>query len=67
LLTFPALADSTISLLELVHQALRKIVAQGNCPAGVEAPLEPEEIRQMTPELFAANEGHLPTFRTTRL
>lgn len=47
LLTFPALADCTISLmdidperLEFAHQAVRKIVAQGNYPAKVEAHLE---------------------------
>lgn len=31
------------------------------------AVLSLEEIRQMTRELFAANEGHLPTFQTTRI
>lgn len=47
LLTFPELADCTISLmdidperLEFAHQAVRKIVAQGNYPAKVEAHLD---------------------------
>jgi alpha-galactosidase len=47
LLTFPELADATISLLdidperlEFAHQAVSKIVAQGNYPAKVEAHLD---------------------------
>jgi Alpha-galactosidases/6-phospho-beta-glucosidases, family 4 of glycosyl hydrolases len=31
------------------------------------AVLSLEEIRQMTREMFAANEGYLPTFKTTAL
>ncbi len=37
------------------------------CDPLTSAVLSLEKIRQMTRELFAANEGHLPTFRTTEL